>query len=195
MKLLIATHNDHKTQEIRDILLSSGLSVDLFSLRDLGDLEEIPETGATLTENALLKAKAGYERHGLNCFADDTGLAVEALGGAPGVYSARYAGPQCNPKDNIERLLRELKGVTNRKACFRTVIALILDGREYFFEGEVKGEIIEIQKGNDGFGYDPIFLPDGSNLTFAEISEEEKNLISHRGRATQKLIDFLSKNS
>ena len=193
MKLLIATHNDHKTQEIRDILLASGLSVELCSLRDLGDMEEIPETGDTLAENALQKAKAGYERHGINCFADDTGLEVEALGGAPGVYSARYAGGYCSPKDNIERLLRELKGITNRKARFRTVISLILDGQEYQFDGEVRGEIIEELRGQDGFGYDPIFLPEGSELTFAEMSEEAKNNISHRGRATQKLIQFLKK--
>ena len=191
MKLLIATHNEHKTQEIRDILLASGLSIELYSLRDLGDMEEIPETGDTLSENALQKAQAGYDRHGINCFADDTGLEVEALGGAPGVYSARYAGPKCNPKDNIEKLLGELQGITNRKARFRTVIALVLDGETYYFEGEVKGEITEDLKGKDGFGYDPIFLPEGFNETFAEMSEEEKNSISHRGRATQKLIEFL----
>ncbi|WP_018358842.1 RdgB/HAM1 family non-canonical purine NTP pyrophosphatase [Porphyromonas levii] len=191
MKLLIATHNEHKTQEIRDILFASGLSIELYSLRDLGDMEEIPETGDTLSENALQKAQTGYDRHGINCFADDTGLEVEALGGAPGVYSARYAGPKCNPKDNIEKLLGELQGITNRKARFRTVIALVLDGEKYYFEGEVKGEITEDLKGKDGFGYDPIFLPEGFNETFAEMSEEEKNSISHRGRATQKLIEFL----
>lgn len=194
MKLLIATHNEHKTQEIRNILLSSGLSINLSSLRDLGDMEEIPETGKTLKENALQKAIAGFERHNINCFADDTGLEVEALGGAPGVFSARYAGPQCNPKDNIERLLKELKGVENRRARFRTIIALILDGKEYYFEGEVRGEIIEELRGQDGFGYDPIFLPDGSNLTFAEMEEQAKNSISHRGRATQKLVEFLKYN-
>lgn len=194
MKLLIATHNEHKTQEIRNILLSSGLSINLSSLRDLGDMEEIPETGKTLAENALQKAKAGFERHNINCFSDDTGLEVEALGGAPGVFSARYAGPQCNPKDNIERLLKELKGVENRKARFRTIIALILDGKEYYFEGEVRGEIIEELRGEDGFGYDPIFLPEGSNLTFAEMEERAKNSISHRGRATQKLVEFLKDN-
>lgn len=176
------------------MLLSSGLSINLSSLRDLGDMEEIPETGKTLAENALQKAKAGFGRHNINCFADDTGLEVEALGGAPGVFSARYAGPQCNPKDNIERLLKELKGVENRRARFRTIIALILDGKEYYFEGEVRGEIIEELRGEDGFGYDPIFLPEGSNLTFAEMEEQAKNSISHRGRATQKLVEFLKDN-
>lgn len=191
MKLLLATHNDHKTQEIRELLLSSGLTVDICSLRDLNDFEEIPETGDTLKANALQKARAGYMRHGINCFADDTGLEVEALGGAPGVYSARYAGPQCRPADNIQKLLHELTGITNRRARFRTVIALILDGKEYFFEGEVMGEIIPHLRGSEGFGYDPTFLPEGSELTFAEMSESAKNSISHRGRATQRLIDFL----
>ncbi|MDD7438565.1 MAG: RdgB/HAM1 family non-canonical purine NTP pyrophosphatase [Bacteroidales bacterium] len=194
MKLLLATHNDHKTQEIRDILLASGLSIELHSLRDLGDMEEIPETGNTLAENAYQKAKTGYERHGINCFADDTGLEVEALGGAPGVYSARFAGPQCSSKDNIERLLGELEGVANRRARFRTVISLIMGGKEYQFDGEVRGEIVKELRGQEGFGYDPIFLPEKSDLTFAEMSEEDKNRISHRGKAIQKLIEFLENN-
>ncbi len=191
MKLLFATHNTHKAQEIRDIFLSSGSTLEITSLVELGDMEEIVESGDTLVENALIKAREGYARHGLDCFADDTGLEVEALDGRPGVYSARYAGPECRAEDNIQKLLGELQGVQNRSARFRTVIALISDGKEHLFEGVVNGQIIDHKIGTEGFGYDPIFQPNGYSITFGEMSESEKNKISHRGMAIQKLIAFL----
>lgn len=191
MKLLFATHNPHKSQEIRDIFLSSGSALEITSLVELGDMEEIIESGDTLVENALIKAREGYARHGLDCFADDTGLEVEALDGRPGVYSARYAGPECRAEDNIQKLLGELQGIQNRSARFRTVIALISDGKEHLFEGVVNGQIIDHKTGTEGFGYDPIFQPNGYSITFGEMSESEKNKISHRGLAIQKLIAFL----
>lgn len=190
-KLLLATHNDHKTEEIRDIIAAEGLPYSIVSLRDLGDEEEIDETGETLRDNALIKARTAYARHGIDCFADDTGLEVEALDGRPGVYTARYAGPDCRPADNIRKLLRELSGITNRRATFRTIIALILDGEEYLFSGEVQGLITEVPSGEGGFGYDPVFRPLESDRTFAEMGEEAKNAISHRGRATEALVHFL----
>nr|WP_311521235.1 RdgB/HAM1 family non-canonical purine NTP pyrophosphatase [uncultured Porphyromonas sp.] len=191
MKLLFATHNPHKAQEIRDIFLSSGSALEITSLVELGDMEEIVESGDTLVENALIKAREGYARHGLDCFADDTGLEVEALDGRPGVYSARYAGPECRAEDNIQKLLGELQGIQNRSARFRTVVALILDGKEHLFEGVVNGQIIDHKTGAEGFGYDPIFQPNGYSITFGEMCESEKNKISHRGMAIQKLIAFL----
>lgn len=191
MKLLFATHNPHKAQEIRDIFLYSGSALEITSLVELGDMEEIVESGDTLVENALIKAREGYARHGLDCFADDTGLEVEALNGRPGVYSARYAGLECRAEDNIQKLLGELQGIQNRSACFRTVVALILDGEEHLFEGAVNGQIIDHKTGAEGFGYDPIFQPNGYSITFGEMSESEKNKISHRGMAIQKLIAFL----
>lgn len=191
MKLLFATHNPHKAQEIRDIFLYSGSALEITSLVELGDMEEIVESGDTLVENALIKAREGYARHGLDCFADDTGLEVEALNGRPGVYSARYAGLECRAEDNIQKLLGELQGIQNRSARFRTVVALILDGEEHLFEGAVNGQIIDHKTGAEGFGYDPIFQPNGYSITFGEMSESEKNKISHRGMAIQKLIAFL----
>ena len=163
----------------------------IISLQELGCFDEIPETGVTLIENALQKANYIHDRFQCNCFADDTGLEIEALNGRPGVYSARYAGEHCSFQDNMQKVLREMQGMTNRKACFKTVIALILDKKNYFFEGKIDGEIIEYEKGGQGFGYDPIFKPLGYDKTFAEMTEVEKNSISHRAVATQKLNDFL----
>ena len=191
MELIFATHNQHKTEEAREIAASF---IQIKNLKDIGCFEEIPETADTLSGNALQKAHYVEEHFHVNCFADDTGLEVEALDGRPGVYSARYAGEHCSYQDNVDKLLREMKGKTNRKACFKTVIALILDGKEYLFEGRVDGQIIEDQRGMSGFGYDPVFLPDGFDRTFAEMSEEEKNSISHRGRAIRKMMDFLKKS-
>ena len=191
MRLLFASHNDHKTDEIRSIFKASGLDVELISLKNLGDDEEIEESGETLEENALLKSRAGYLRHHMNTFADDTGLEVDALGGRPGVYSARYAGNQACAEDNLKKLLGEMQGVEDRHARFRTVISLIIDGEEYQFEGEVSGDILSECRGGGGFGYDPVFQPNGSALTFAEMSEDAKNAMSHRGRALDNLITFL----
>ena len=188
MELIFATHNQHKTEEAREIAASF---IQIKNLKDIGCFEEIPETADTLPGNAMQKAHYVQEHFHVNCFADDTGLEVEALEGRPGVYSARYAGEHCSYQDNVDKLLREMKGKTNRKACFKTVIALILDGKEYLFEGRVDGQIIESQRGVSGFGYDPVFLPDGFDRTFAEMSEEEKNSISHRGRAIRQMMDFL----
>ena len=188
MELIFATHNQHKTEEAREIAASY---IQIKNLKDIGCFEEIPETADTLTGNALQKAHYVQEHFHVNCFADDTGLEVEALDGRPGVYSARYAGEHCSYQDNVVKLLREMKGKTNRKACFKTVIALILDGKEFLFEGRVDGQIIEDQRGMSGFGYDPVFLPDGFDHTFAEMSEEGKNSISHRGRAIRQMMDFL----
>ena len=191
MELIFATHNQHKTEEACEIAESF---IQIKNLKDIGCFEEIPETADTLPGNALQKARYVQEHFHVNCFADDTGLEVEALDGRPGVYSARYAGEHCSYQDNVDKLLREMKGKTNRKACFKTVIALILDGKEYLFEGRVDGQIIEDQRGMSGFGYDPVFLPDGFDRTFAEMSDEEKNSISHRGRAIRQMMDFLKKS-
>lgn len=166
-------------------------AINLLSLYDIHFTEEIAETAATIEGNALLKAKTIAEKFGTNCFADDSGLLVDALNGAPGVYSARYAGEQKNDKDNIDKLLFELKDMDNRKAHFKTVMALVLDGKEYVFEGRVTGTITQDLRGSNGFGYDPVFMPDGYPKTFAEMSFEEKNSISHRKIALKKLLDFL----
>lgn len=190
IKLLMATHNDHKVQEIRSKLKAEGMPIEVISLKDIKDFEDIAEDGETLSANALQKARTAFERHGLNCFADDTGLEVDALGGNPGVYTARYAGPQCSPEDNRAKMLKEMDGVANRAAKFRTVIALIWNGQEYLFNGEVLGEITTEELGREGFGYDPIFRPSGYEQTFAEMSEADKNKISHRGRAVAELIQF-----
>ncbi len=189
-ELVFATNNQHKLTEVQHLL---GEKFILFSLNEIGILEEIPEDFDTLEQNALQKAWYIYNKTNRNCFADDTGLEVEALNGQPGVYSARYAGEGKNPKDNIKKLLQELTGISNRKARFRTVIALILDGKEYLFEGIVNGQIIEEEKGADGFGYDPVFLPDGYSNTFAEMALDLKNQISHRARAVIALVDYLQK--
>lgn len=188
-KLVFATNNAHKLDEIRAIL---GDRVEILSLKDIHCEADIPETADTLEGNAALKAEYIYKNYGLDCFADDTGLEVEVLGGAPGVYSARYAGGEGHDSEaNMKKLLVELEGKTNRKAQFRTAICLIEDGTEHLFEGVVKGEIIEKKRGCSGFGYDPVFVPEGYTETFAEMGNEEKNKISHRARATQKLCDYL----
>jgi len=190
MDIIFATHNQHKTQEARAIL---GDNWTLKNLHDIGCGEEIPETADTLQGNALQKAQYVVEHFHANCFADDTGLEIEALDGRPGVYSARYAGEHCTYQDNVNKVLEEMKGMTNRKACFKTVVALILDGETHLFEGRVDGKIIETPRGTSGFGYDPVFMPDGYDQTFAEMGDEVKNSISHRARAMQKLIEFLQK--
>ena len=170
-----------------------GDSFQIESMRSLGINEDIPEDQLTLQGNALQKARFLYDRTGESCFADDTGLEVDALNGAPGVYSARYAGEAKNSLDNMALLLKNMSGIQNRKARFRTVIALILDGKEYLFEGIVNGTIAEEPRGTAGFGYDPLFVPDGYSTTFAEMDSEAKNAISHRGRAVEKLAAFLLK--
>lgn len=188
MKLVFATNNEHKLKEVQKLL---GNKIELLSLTDINCKEEIPEDFMTLEENALQKAEYVYKKYGVNCFADDTGLEVDALNGEPGVLSARYAGNEKDSQANMNKVLIKLAGVKNRKAKFRTVISLILDDEEYCFEGEVIGEIMEERSGTDGFGYDPIFKAEGFVKTFAEMSLDEKNQISHRARATQKLVDFL----
>ncbi len=188
MKIVFATHNAHKVSEVQAVL---GSEYQLVTATEAGISEEIPETQPTIEGNALQKARYVYEHTGLNCFADDTGLEVEALNGAPGVYSARYAGEHVSYADNNKLLLKNLAGCQNRKARFRTVIALILDGKEHLFEGRVEGTIATEPHGEGGFGYDPLFIPEGSQLTFAEMSPEAKNGISHRGRAVAKLVAFL----
>ncbi len=187
-QLVFASHNLNKVEEIRDIL---GAGFDLTGLDELGCFEEIPEPYDTLEENALAKARFVYTLYGKNCFADDTGLEVEALNGEPGVRSARYAGPGKDSAANVEKLLLELFNQTNRKARFRTVIALVLNGREYLFEGIVTGTITKVPLGKKGFGYDPVFIPDGYKKTFAEMDAIEKNRISHRQAAIVKLSNFL----
>jgi len=185
--LIFATNNLNKIKEIKYAISD----FDIMGLLDLNITEEIPETGNSLNANALQKARYIHQKTGLDCFADDTGLEIEALDGRPGVYSARYAGPERNPEKNIKRVLEELKGSKNRKAQFNTIIALIIDGKEYFFEGKVEGEILKEKQGLDGFGYDPIFRPFGYDQSFAEMSLELKNKISHRGLAIKKLLEFL----
>ena len=191
--LIMATNNEHKLREIRQIL---GDRYEVKGLKEIGCLEDIPETSDTLEENALQKARYVYEHYGLNCFADDTGLEVEALGGAPGVYTARYGsmngyGDSHDSDANIACLLDRLQGAATRRARFRTVIALLQEGREHLFEGIVEGDILTERRGLDGFGYDPIFAPIETGISFAEMGPAEKNRISHRGRATQKLVAFL----
>ena len=186
-KIVFATNNLNKLRELR----SAVKDFDIIGLKDLNITEDIPETGNSLKDNALQKAKYIYEKTGLDCFADDTGLEIEALDGRPGVYSARYAGPDCDSEANIKKVLKELKSHKNRKAKFKTVIALIIDGKKYFFDGKVEGEILKQKQGIDGFGYDPIFRPFGYDQSFAEMSLELKNKISHRGLAVIKLIKFL----
>ena len=187
-EIIFATNNAHKLSEVQALL---GDKFHLVTLRECGITEDIPETADTLEGNASQKSHYLYDRVGKNCFADDTGLEVEVLGGAPGVRSARYATDGHDFEANNRLLLKNLEGVTNRKARFRTVISLILDGEEHLFEGIVEGRITESAAGCGGFGYDPLFVPDGYDCTFAEMSAEEKNAISHRGRAVQKLVEFL----
>ena len=189
MELVFATNNKHKVREISDLLDDN---FRILGLVDLNITEDIPEEADTLEENALFKARYVHEKTGKNVFADDTGLEVNILGGAPGVYSARYAGENKSFDDNIEKLLREMNGADDRRARFRTVIALILDGTEYLFEGTVDGEIIRERRGSGGFGYDPVFRATGYDRTFAEIPLDEKNKISHRAKAMRQLLDFLN---
>lgn len=187
-ELIIATQNKHKIEEIEPLLPQN---IKLISLKELGFDGDIPETGTTLAENALQKARFVYNKFGKNCFADDTGLEIQSLDGRPGVYSARYAGEGCTPKDNVAKVLGEMKGITQRQAKFSTVIALIFDQVEYLFEGEVLGEILTAQTGEEGFGYDPIFKPLDFDLSFAQMPLDEKNKISHRARALAKMLEFL----
>lgn len=188
MDLCFATNNAHKLSEVRAILPKR---YSVLSLKEIGCSASIPEEHNTLRGNAHQKASYVKVHYGVDCFADDTGLEVDALGGAPGVFSARYAGPDCQDAANYTRLLEELKDHENRAACFRTVICLITPQGVHYFEGVVNGSITREPRGNQGFGYDPVFLPDGSDLTFAEMSGPQKNLISHRGTAIGKLVDFL----
>jgi len=188
-ELIFATNNLHKITEIQSLI---GDNFILKSLQQIGCTEDIPETAPTLEGNALLKAQYIYNKYGKNCFADDTGLEIESLDGRPGVFSARYATDGHDFEANIDKVLEELQGVENRDARFRTVIALILDGSVHYFEGIVNGEIIAERKGTKGFGYDPVFLPNGYDQTFAEMPLSEKNKISHRARAVNKLVDFLN---
>ncbi len=192
MKIVFATNNQHKLEEVQQMLSAD---YQLVTLKECGIVEDIPENEDTLEGNALAKARYLYERMGCDCFADDTGLEVEALDGAPGVRSARYATDGHDFEANNTLLLKNLTGIVNRAAHFRTIIALILDGREYIFEGRVDGEITEEHSGVEGFGYDPIFRPTGESRTFAEMSIEEKGAISHRGRAVRALVEFLSTKS
>lgn len=189
MEIVLATNNQKKVDEIIAKLGDS--SINWKKLSEAGIKVELPETHETLEENALEKAAYVYENTGLNALADDSGLEVEALNGAPGVNSARYAGVHGDAEANMAKLLGELKGIENRKACFKTVLALILNGNKFEFKGEIWGQITENKRGTAGFGYDPIFIPDGYDKTFAEMSPEEKNSISHRSIAVQKLVDFL----
>ncbi|MBE0677197.1 MAG: non-canonical purine NTP diphosphatase [Bacteroidales bacterium] len=189
MELVFATNNKHKIKEISDLLDNN---FKILGLADVKITEDIPEDAETLAENALFKARFVHDRTGLNVFADDTGLEVDALGGAPGVYSARYAGEGRSFDDNINKLLEQMADAEDRCARFRTVIALILDGCEYLFEGSVEGVITGERRGNGGFGYDPVFMAEGYDRTFAEISLSEKNRISHRARAMRKLIAFMA---
>tara|TARA_B110000211_G_scaffold129201_1_gene148417 strand:- start:1648 stop:2223 length:576 start_codon:yes stop_codon:yes gene_type:complete len=188
MKIVFATNNPNKLKEIQSLMPAG---IEIISLKDIGCTEDIPETGETLEANAFQKARYIKEHYGYDCFADDTGLEIESLNRAPGVYSARYAGPERSAEANMAKILTELDGKENRKAQFRTAIALILNGKEQLFEGKVEGHISETKQGEEGFGYDPIFLPKNYQRSFAQMSMDEKGTISHRGRAVRKLVDFL----
>jgi len=187
MELVFATNNKNKILEIQQLLPDS---IEIISLESIGCFEEIPETADTIEENAIMKANYITEKYGYNCFADDTGLEVESLDGEPGVFSARYAGEQRDSEDNMNKLLQNLENKTNRKAQFKTVIALNFNGKQQLFTGIAAGDITLEKSGNQGFGYDPIFKPEGFDRTFAALSMEEKGIISHRGKATEQLIDF-----
>ena len=188
MKLIFATANKHKAEEVRTLL---GDAFTLLTPADLGYEEDIPETGNTLEDNALEKVRFIWEKFGLSCFSDDTGFEVEALNGALGAFSARYAGDARDPKANMQLVLKKMEGETRRAARFRCVVALIIDGKEICFEGKIEGLLLEAPRGEKGFGYDPVFCPHGYTNSFAELSIEEKNRISHRGQAVRKLVDFL----
>lgn len=189
MKIVFATNNPNKLSEIKALVPET---IKIVSLKEIGCFDELPETQDTLEGNALQKVQYVVDQYKVPCFSDDTGLLVEALNGEPGVYSARYAGPENSSEKNMDKLLKNLEGKTNRKASFETVIALILNGQKHVFNGSVEGEITCDRKGKDGFGYDPIFIPENGELTFAEMSKEAKGEISHRGRAVRKLIAFLT---
>jgi XTP/dITP diphosphohydrolase len=188
-QLVFATNNAHKLTEVQAAVAGK---IKLLSLNDIACHDDIEETGSTFKENAAIKSHFIYNKYKINSFADDSGLEIDALNGAPGVYSARYAGEHGNHAANNQKVLKQLKGVTNRKARFITVISLICDGEEHFFEGSVEGTICTELSGSDGFGYDPIFQPDGFDVTFAEMTTAQKNAISHRGRAVEKLVEFLN---
>ena len=187
MELIFATNNQHKLEEVQALV---GDDIQLKSLNDIGCSEDIPETGTTFKANASQKSRYIFDRYQLNCFGDDSGLEVDELNGEPGVYSARYGGTR-DVEANLQLVLDKLSDTENRKACFRTVISLMINGQEYFFEGVVEGEITKEKSGVKGFGYDPIFKPDGYDITFAEMSSSQKNIISHRAKAMQQLISFL----
>ena len=190
MKIVFATNNPNKIVEIKDLLPEE---IQILSLKDINCNEQLPETQNTLEGNAKQKAEFVFTNYGYNCFADDTGLEIEALNNGPGVYSARYAGDTRSPNDNMQKVLQKLEGENNRGAKFRTVIALIMNGKTLLFEGECKGEITKEKKGKKGFGYDPIFNPKGFEKTFSQMSKQEKGAISHRGIATRKLVEFLQR--
>ena len=189
MKLVFATNNINKLSEIRALVSDN---IQILSLKDINCSEELPETYPTLQQNALQKARYVFDNYGFNCFSDDTGLEIDALAGEPGVYSARYAGEDSNSAANIQKVLKNLQECEDRGASFRTVIALVIAGKETFFEGECKGDITKTQRGLSGFGYDPIFIPDSFNKTFSQMTKQEKGFISHRGKAVKKLLAFLS---
>ena len=186
--IVFATHNANKLAEIREITRGE---IEVLGLTDIGCHDEINETGNTLEENALIKARQVNKRYGYDCFADDTGLEVDALNGVPGIYSSRYAGPSCDPEANMQKMLTVLQGIDDRSAQFRTVIALVVNDEEHLFEGIIRGHITREKRGDKGFGYDPIFVPNGYDLTFAEMEASVKNRVSHRAIAMNKLIEFL----
>ena len=190
MKLVFASNNKNKIAEIQQLI---GDKFEIVSLEDIGCTEDIPETAETIEGNAILKAQCVYDKYGLSCFADDTGLEIDALQGEPGVYSARYAGEQKNADDNMALVLQKLENKTNRSAQFKTIIALNFGSEHFLFEGIVKGTITPVKRGNAGFGYDPIFQPEGFDVTFAEMSMQQKSTISHRGKAVEKLVNFLKR--
>jgi XTP/dITP diphosphohydrolase len=190
-KLVFATNNPHKLEEVRAILQQK---FEVAGLADIGCHKEIPETGTTLEENASIKSHYVVNQYQTDCFADDTGLEVDAMDGKPGVYSARYAGKNASYEQNVDKLLQQMEGKDKRKARFRTVVSLVMEGKEYLFEGAIEGKIIHERKGSGGFGYDPVFVPDGYTQTFAEMNANMKNSISHRAKAVQKLADFLLHN-
>jgi XTP/dITP diphosphohydrolase len=190
MKLVFASNNKNKIAEIQQLI---GDKFEIVSLQDIGCTEDIPETAETIEGNAILKAQYVYDKYGLSCFADDTGLEIDALQGEPGVYSARYAGEQKNADDNMALVLQKLENKTNRSAQFKTIIALNFGSEHFLFEGIVKGTITPVKRGNEGFGYDPIFQPEGFDVTFAEMSMQQKATISHRGKAVEKLVNFLKR--
>ena len=189
MKIVFATNNSNKLKEIQSLIPKE---IEIISLKEIGCTEDIPETGDTLEANAFQKVHYVKENYNYDCFADDTGLEIDALNGAPGVYSARYAGPEKSAEANIEKILSELQGKENRTAKFRTAIALTLNNEEHLFEGEINGYISKVKQGNEGFGYDPIFMPENENRSFAQMSMVEKGTISHRGRAVKKLVAYLN---